>query len=487
LLDSEALARIQTALLLVVILVASVSGISVYYIFNKESTAEPTWTPTPTLSITTSPNPSLTTSSSPTSMITLRPSPSSTYTTPPQSIEPIRVGVCADLDNSLGLGVWRGAILAAEQVNAAGGVLGRNIKIVAEDDDSENSPADATFAENALVKLITVDKADFVIANAGDTLAQNYQKKCAEFNKIIFGTRSSLDKLTQNVLDNYNQSKYFFRLWTTNITVGAAGMIGDILAVTRYTSFTKIAFIAQDSTSGRYVLTLLNSSLPQYGIKNVYTVLVPSSTTDFTSYFAAAEAAGAEIIYPIIYNSGAISFVKEWYNRQSPTVVWGQLPNAQNNNFWDLTSGACQYVSFTGTPILAGYPLTNQTVPTREAYLKRWGEDIPSGNAAAAYDGVRFILTDAIRRAGTIETEAVIKTLENVEVETSLARRFVFTSSHDLMVGDYTPNNPAENYVVLAVFQWQAGQKQVIVNPQKLMIETGATYQLPPWKGPWSK
>jgi len=365
--------------------------------------------------------------------------------------------------------------------------LGRNVTIVAEDDDSETTPADPSLSLNALVKLITVDKADFVIANAGDTLVQSYQDKCAELKKIMFGTRSSLDNVTQRVLDNYAQYKYFFRLWSTNSTVGFAGMIGDILTVTRYTGFTKIAFIAQDSSSTRYVLTFLNSSLPQYGLKNVYTGLVPSSTTDFTSNFAAAETAGAEIIYPIVFNSAAVSFVKEWYNRQSPTVVWGIITAAQNNNFWNLTEGACQQVSFTGAPVLAGYPLTNQTIPTREAYMKRWGEDIPSSNAAAAYDGIRFILTDAIRRAGSTETEAVIKALENIDVETSMARHFVFTTSHDLMVGDYTPNNPAENYVVVAVFQWQAGQKQVIVNPQKIMTETGATYQYPPWKGPWSK
>ncbi len=67
-----------------------------------------------------------------------------------------------------------------------------------------------------------------------------------------------------------------------------------------------------------------------------------------------------------------------------------------------------------GLPIIAGYPFTNKTLATREAYIQRWG-DIPDGYATAAYDAVRFILPDAIRRAGTTETQAVIKALEKTD------------------------------------------------------------------------
>jgi len=131
------------------------------------------------------------------------------------------------------------------------------------------------------------------------------------------------------------------------------------------------------------------------------------------------------------------------------------------------------------------YPLTNYTIPTRTAYLQRWGT-VPSSSAVAAYDGIRFILPDALRRAGTTETEALIKALETTNVETSLARHFVFTSSHDLMVGGDSPNNPAEDYVLVAVFQWQANKTQVLVKPEQLMKEAGATFKYPPWTGPWN-
>jgi hypothetical protein len=97
---------------------------------------------------------------------------------------------------------------------------------------------------------------------------------------------------------------------------------------------------------------------------------------------------------------------------------------------------------------------------------------------------VRFILPDAVKRAGTTETEAVIKALEKTDVETSMARRFVFTSSHDVMIGAAGPNIPSEDYMLVCLFQWQNGT-QAPVYPKQVMQEAGATYKYPNWPGPW--
>jgi hypothetical protein len=53
------------------------------------------------------------------------------------------------------------------------------------------------------------------------------------------------------------------------------------------------------------------------------------------------------------------------------------------------------------------------------------------------------------------------------------------------MVGSDTPNNPAEDYMVMCIFQWQNGI-QVPVKPEAIMKEAGATYKYPSWHGPWS-
>ena len=431
-LDSEAATKTQAVILIVVIVVAGAGGAAAYLLLREEE----------------------------------------------QSGETIKIGVCADLDQPGGKSIWQGAVLAAEQVNAEGGVLGRNLSIVAEDDDSDTT-ADSSFASAAFTKLITVDEADFTISAYGST----YREIASNNKKILFTLSEITDELTQGVLENYDKYKYFFRSGTGNLTSAVNGITDSLVVCRNHTGFNKIAviyhFIVKDLVSA------INDKLGEYGFDVVLSESILFNVMDFSSYFAKAEAAGAEILYPFIYGDVAISFVKEYYDRQSPMIVWGDLRDASTANFWDITEGKCEHIASNGYPVVAGYPLTSKTVPTKEAYIEIWGEEISWG-AAAAYDTVRFILPDAIERAGTIETDAVIEALEETEVETSLARRFVFTSSHDLMVGEAGPNRPTEDYYLIALFQWQDGE-MVPVCPIEIMEEAGATYIYPDWPGPWDE
>jgi branched-chain amino acid transport system substrate-binding protein len=434
-LDSKGLTKIQSAALIGIVVVAAVAGSIAYIIFSG----------------------------------------------PVQSTENIKIGVVGDLDMTIGRSALQGVTLAAEQINAEGGIMGRNITIVAEDDDSATPPNDIAVATNALTKLITVDKADYIIDSApGVAIITPSQDIAAEHKKILFSTINSNDNFTQRVLDNYDKYKYCFRVSPPNATTISAGMLGSIITVGKYTGFSKVALLFEDNPGTRQTLSGLTKTLPSHGFQIVYNnFFLP--TTDFSSYFAAIEATGAEILVPYVNGPNVIPFIKEWCDRQSPFVVWGVLGGVKD--IWNLTDGKINTASFASSAAVSGYALTNKTVPTREAYFQRWGE-LPGLPEVSAYDLVRFILPDAIKRAGTTETEAVIKALESTNVETSSARHFVFTSSHDVMVGSDAPNNLAEDYFVVMMFQWQNGT-QVPMRPEEIMKDAGATYMYPSWKGPW--
>jgi branched-chain amino acid transport system substrate-binding protein len=432
--DSNALTKVQSAILGCIILVASVAG-GVAYFYWKESNV---------------------------------------------SEEIIRIGVCGDLDCVYGAAAWQGALLAAEQVNAEGGVLGKAFEIVAEDDDSESQPFDVAVATNALIRLITVDKADFILSSVGVPLV--FQDICADHRIILF-SGAMADEMAQRVADNYTRYKGFFRAGIGNVTSAINGMADSILTLRDYTGFNKVAILAGAVPAFKVMMSGVTSILLENDFDVVYDAACPIGTIDFSSYYAAVESSGAEVLVPMIMEGPCVPFVKEYRERRSPFVVWGGVGLAQNDDFWDLTGGGCESVSFVGYPIVSGYPLSSKTVSTREAYIDRWGK-VPSQGATSAYDLVRFILPDAIRRAGTIEYEAMIKALEKTDVETSLARRFVFTSDHDIMVGAAGPNRPGEDYLLVCLFQWQDG-KQVLVYPKELMEEAGATYIYPDWPGPW--
>ncbi len=397
-----------------------------------------------------------------------------------QPSDTIKIGYLTDLDGRIGKDEWQGAVLAAEQLNAEGGILGREVQVIGEDTDSE-SGADIAKITSALTRLLTYHEVDFVYSGiyGGEDLV--VQDMIADHKTIMF-SHSNVDELTERVLNDYDRYKYFFRV-NFNATSTGQGMIDGFLHIRELTGFNKVGVIAEEAWT-KEIIEGLNAVLPQLGFEIVYIKTIPIGTADFTSYFAAAESAEVEIMVPLIAFTD-IPFVKEYHERQSPMIVYGGILSAVSEpDGWESTDGKCAYVSTYANPTTAGYPLTSRTLAFREAYINRWGGPI-LWSAALAFDVLRFILPDAVKRAGTTETEAVIKALEETSVKTTSARNFVFTSSHDVMMGE-NPNNPDADYMLAIYFQWIDG-KQVPVYPKKIMEEAGVTYTFPDWSGPWNK
>jgi len=437
-LDSKALTKVQSAALIAIIVVVAVGGSAGYVLWRANQ--------------------------------------------PPP--EDIRIGICADLDGTAGSGIFRGATLAVEQINAEGGLLGRNLTVVTEDDDTETPPGDIAVASNALTKLITVDKADYIISTG--SLVFTYQDICSEHKKILFTIGSTSVEHTQRVVDNYDKYKYYFRYgYLTNATAMNDGHVQSIAALGNAAGFTKIGYLLPDGVTMRdETIPYLDRELPKLGFEVVYRGVYPSATVDFTSYFAQAEEAKTEVLFTILTNlPKSATLVNEWYERESPMVLCGDIFGVTNADFWNTTQGRTEFVLTKTSAVTLGYPLTGKVVPAKEAYLKRWGV-LMRGGGASAYDIVRFILSDAIKRAGTTETEAVIKALETTSVETVLARRFSFTSSHDMLVEQAGIADLAKSSMLYIVMQWQNGV-QMPVFPEALRIEAGATYKFPPRPGAW--
>jgi branched-chain amino acid transport system substrate-binding protein len=433
LLDSKAITKIQSIILIGIIVVAAIGGGAAYILLSGEK----------------------------------------------QPSDTIKIGVLADLDTDGGEAVRKGLTLAAEEINAEGGILSREVELIYEDDDYVTT-GDLTKVSSALTRLLTYHHVDFVIADSTDEAALVCQDIIAEHKKIFIDTIGTSDTLTQRVLDDYDKYKYFFKLFF-NATSISQGMTDSLVHLREITGFNKVGYIGEDLGWTKGMMDGLDYVLPEiYDFEVVYKGRFPLGTFDFASYFAAAEEAGVEILVPMIGAEG-VPFIKEYNDRQSPMVIYGGiLADGNQPDSWEYTDGKCEYIAHASYPIVTGYPLTSKTIPAREAFIDRWGET-PTG--INGYDILRFILPDAIERAGTIETDAVIKALEQTNIETTAARNFVFTKSHDVMMGE-NPNEPDAEYTLVFVFQWQNG-KQIPVYPKKIMEEAGTSYIFPDWPGPW--
>jgi len=355
--------------------------------------------------------------------------------------------------------------------------LGRYLEIVGEDTDESAPIVDMSKVSAALTRLITFHKVDYVIGGFRDEAMLMMQDIVAEHKKIFLSLGAGGEPLTQRVLDDYSRYKYYFRVTPPNSTALFRELLDSLVVLREYSGFNKIAYLAEDRIWTKSIRAGLDYYLPEvYNFDIVYRGQFTTGTTDFTSYFAAAEAAETEILIPLIGGQDSILAIKEWYNRQSPFVVWGINVVAQANEYWEWTDGKCEGEVTMVSPFVAGYPWTNKTLQVRNEFIDRWGHS-PTFMVHGAYDTVRYILPDAIERAGTTEADAVIEALEETDIETTDSRRFMFTSSHDLMFGP--------GYTQALFFQWQADGARVPVYPKEIMEEAGATYMFPDWSGPW--
>ncbi|MFW9832245.1 MAG: hypothetical protein ACFFD8_10775, partial [Candidatus Thorarchaeota archaeon] len=110
-----------------------------------------------------------------------------------------------------------------------------------------------------------------------------------------------------------------------------------------------------------------------YGFNIVYQGLVIPSVVDFTSYFSAMKEANVEILVTLLATQNSISFTKQWHDLELPFVVCGINLLAQDSQYWESTEGKCVTGSTFTSPFSAGYPITDKTIPVREAFVERWG------------------------------------------------------------------------------------------------------------------
>ena len=124
-----------------------------------------------------------------------------------ETSEKIKIGVLDDLGYPSGDETWQCVVLAAEQLNAKGGILGKQVEVVEGDTDSYSSNWDPALIDSAITRLLTYDKVDFIIGVASN---QGFmvQERIAEHERIFIEIGSNEDAYSQRVLDDYDRYKY---------------------------------------------------------------------------------------------------------------------------------------------------------------------------------------------------------------------------------------------------------------------------------------
>ncbi len=124
----------------------------------------------------------------------------------------IKIGVIGPMQFVQGKGHWNGATMAADEVNARGGVKvgDKKMKIELVKADS-NEFLNVTDATNAMEMLLSRDKVDFVVGGFRSEAVFAMQDIAMDYKKIFIGTGASHSKLCLRLAEDYDRYKYWFR------------------------------------------------------------------------------------------------------------------------------------------------------------------------------------------------------------------------------------------------------------------------------------
>src|SRR5258706_13452772 len=128
----------------------------------------------------------------------------------------IKIAILGPMAFVQGENHWAGAEMARDEINKAGGIKvgGKTLQIelVRGDTNEIQSVPDAT---NAMERVITRDKADFVIGGFRSEAVLAMQEVAMDYKKIFLGAGAADAKLGENVEKNYERYKYWFRVTPT--------------------------------------------------------------------------------------------------------------------------------------------------------------------------------------------------------------------------------------------------------------------------------
>lgn len=326
-----------------------------------------------------------------------------------QAAEPIKIGLSGPFtggSSPMGVSMRDGIRLAAQEINAAGGVLGSKIQLVERDDEGKNERGAQVVQE-----LINKEKvvAGLGIVNTGVALASQRFYQEAKIPMLTSVATGSL--VTQQFVAPQHPDNYIFRISASD-TIQAAMIVEEAIERRK---LKKVAILADSTNYGQLGREDLEKALDKKGVKPVAVEKFNIKDVDMTPQLLKAKAAGAEAIltYAIGPELAQIANGMVKLGWKVPMVGSWTL---SMSNFIDNAGPNGEGARMPQTFVQEG------TTPKRKAFIEAYQkaykvERMPSPvSAAQGYDSM-YLLAAAIKQAGGTDGVKVREALENLKTK----------------------------------------------------------------------
>jgi branched-chain amino acid transport system substrate-binding protein len=368
--------------------------------------------------------------------------------------DPIKIGVIAEAQAIAGASIPQAAQMAADEINAKGGVDGRKIEIVTYDNHS--SSADSV---RAFQRAVNEDKVNVVIASYISEVVLALEPWAARLKTPFITPGAASNEISKSIHNDYDKNKYTFHGYLTSaaLALSVCDAAKDLLVEQKH--MTTAVIMSEDAAWTKPLDIGYEECLPRIGLKVLDHIRFSPDTTDFTPIFNKIEAAKPDVIITGISHVGVQPTV-QWKNQQVPIPMLGISSQATNETFGKDTNNASDGVLYQGVsgPDVA---VTPKSIPFAEGFKTKFG-NYPSYAGYTAYDEVYYI-ADAVKRAGSTDADKMVEALEKTDWEGTIGRTQFYGKNdpftHSIKYG--------KGLITGLMLQWQDG-KQVSVWPKEV-------------------
>jgi len=382
-----------------------------------------------------------------------------------EETKPVKIGVNTAIQLQVGRDAIDAVKMAVDEINANGGVLGRNFEMVVAD-EGEAASEGPKVGIAAVNKLTGEDHVDVLIGGYDSGVTLGELPHIARAKTIFLGIGSASPTIQQKVKDDYAHYKYIFRVNPINSAKQANGLVDFIVGKLKgELGYNKISILGENAKWVQDIVPALKKGSTDAGMEVPIAEFFDVQTADFSPIFTKVKDSGSQYLLIIISHAASDVFVKQWYDAKVPVPIGGIDVKAQDANFFKRVDGKA--ISEVSTNFVLRAPLTEKTVGWWDNFVRLYGR-APVYTAGGSYDAV-YIYADAVKRAGSTETDAVIKALEATDY-VGVRGRVQFDALHEVKDG--------AGFVNELFVQWQQDGNRVVIWPRE--VANGKMIN-PPW------
>jgi branched-chain amino acid transport system substrate-binding protein len=315
------------------------------------------------------------------------------------SDKPIRIGITSDASGQYansGASDRRGMLMAIDEANARGGVLGRKIEHLHL--DTETTPATGS---RVAERMITREECGFLIGAVSSGVANAISQVAQRYGVVYLNTNSSSPSESG---ENCHRVKF---VWDGNGTNFAKAAVKN--AIDAYGG--RVLLLTNDYGWGHDTAASTRALLDQYGGEVIDEIQVPQDTRDFTAALLSIQQANPEVVAAAVGGDDLVALRQQvaqlgmgaspaWINNQQD---WPDIYGLPMENLFGVFGTTWYY---------------DLDLPGVKEFVARYQEAYPDtamrvpGNVFYnGYMATRELLA-AIERAGSTNNIAVIKALE---------------------------------------------------------------------------